>query len=105
MRINICKRYYNYSLIAAGDRENIFHLHGYSFYVVGYRQFAEPVKLERIKEMDENGELFKRNLMSPAYKDTIRIPKFGVVAIRFIASNPGNGFLQYVLLEMLINIL
>lgn len=68
-------------------------MHGHSFYVIGSRQFSETVSLDEIKDLDENGLLFKRNLKSPAHKDTIRIPKYGAVAIRFYANNPGKYFL------------
>lgn len=69
--------------------EHVFHLHGYSFYVVGARQFDQPLSVEEAKMLDGQGLLFKRNLLNPVRKDTIRVPRFGVVALRFIARNPG----------------
>lgn len=77
-----------------GEEDNVFHMHGHSFYVIGSRQFSETVSLDEIKDLDENGLLFKRNLKSPAHKDTIRIPKYGAVAIRFYANNPGFWMLR-----------
>lgn len=70
--------------------EHIFHLHGYSFYLVGQRKFEEPVTLEQIKKLDKEERLFKRNFINPVQKDTIRIPRYGVAALRFHANNPGN---------------
>lgn len=34
--------------------------------------------------------LFKRNLINPVIKDTIRVPRFSTIGLRFIANNPGN---------------
>lgn len=66
-------------------------MHGHSFYVVAMKIFEKPVSTDLIKDMDAEGILFKRNLVSPVLKDTIRVPKFGAVAIRFVASNPGKS--------------
>lgn len=74
-----------------GDsQENIFHLHGYNFYVVGARTFTKSVTLENLIASNEEDVLFKRNLINPAIKDTIRVPRFSTVALRFIANNPGK---------------
>lgn len=78
---------------SAGDLDrHIYHMHGYSFWVVGARQFTTMVSLEEIKELDHRGMLFTRNLINPPRKDTITIPKYGVVALRFKADSPGNYF-------------
>ncbi|XP_025829793.1 putative laccase-11 isoform X2 [Agrilus planipennis] len=78
-----------------GDsKENVFHLHGYHFYVVGSTNLEKSMELENIKELDSKGKLFKRNLESPVLKDTIRIPKYGAVSFRFIADNPGFWILR-----------
>lgn len=78
-----------------GDPEgNIFHLHGYKFYVVGHGTLDSNKSLEEIKELDENGSLLKRNLGGPVLKDTVRVPKDGVVALRFKANNPGFWILR-----------
>lgn len=49
-----------------------------------------PLSLEEARTMDDEGNLFKRNYGNPVLKDTIRVPKYGVVALRFLASNPGK---------------
>lgn len=59
---------------------------------MGSRQFEEALALEDAKTLDEQGLLFKRNLLNPVKKDTIRIPRFGAVALRFIANNPGMRY-------------
>ncbi|XP_044755392.1 laccase-25-like [Coccinella septempunctata] len=79
---------------AEDDQELIFHLHGYHFYVVGYRNFDYPIKMEDIRAMEVRNELFQRNLLSPVLKDTIRIPRNGSVALRFLADNPGFWMLR-----------
>lgn len=61
--------------------------------MVGSTQFDEPVSIDEIKDLDRRGKLFKRNLVNAVQKDTVRVPRFGAVAIRFIAKNPGNFFL------------
>ncbi|XP_034939119.1 laccase-2-like isoform X2 [Chelonus insularis] len=78
----------------AGRDDLVFHLHGYSFYVVGARAFDREKSFDEIKAMDEQGILFARNLISPVLKDTITVPKFGAVALRFKADNPGYWMLR-----------
>lgn len=46
--------------------------------------------MEDANSLDEQGLLFKRNLLNPVEKDTIRIARFGAVALRFVAKNPGT---------------
>lgn len=72
----------------------MYHLHGYSFYVVGARSFVKSMALEEIKKLDAQESLFIRNLDHAPLKDTVIVPKFGAVAIRFKADNPGNYFLN-----------
>lgn len=80
---------------AGGDtQEHVFHLHGYSFYVIGSTDFGRAVTLDEVKELDQKGKLFKRNLVNPPQKDTIRVPKYGAVGVRFIAKNPGRCICQ-----------
>lgn len=76
-------------VLGGESAEHIFHMHGYSFYLVGSKKFEKSMSLEHIKKLDKEERLFKRNLMSPVQKDTIRIPRFGVTAVRFHADNPG----------------
>lgn len=68
----------------------VYHLHGYTFYVVGARKFGRSVSLQELKSLDDRGQLFSRNLDCTVAKDTVVVPKFGAVALRFKADNPGN---------------
>ncbi|CAG4988626.1 unnamed protein product [Parnassius apollo] len=78
-----------------GESDHIFHLHGYSFYVVGMREFNTSVDSNQLKQIHEEGTLFaSKNLKDPVVKDTIVIPKFGVVALRFKADNPGYWMMR-----------
>ncbi|XP_068629765.1 uncharacterized protein [Battus philenor] len=78
-----------------GESDHIFHLHGYSFYVVGIREFNTSIEKNKIKDMHEKGTLFtSMNLIDPVMKDTIVIPKYGVVALRFQADNPGYWMMR-----------
>ncbi|KAJ4800301.1 Laccase [Rhynchospora pubera] len=58
------------------------HLHGYSFYVVGYG----------FGNYDQNTAKF--NLVDPPLMNTINVPVGGWAAIRFIADNPGVWFMH-----------
>ncbi|KAL6316016.1 hypothetical protein AAG906_015432 [Vitis piasezkii] len=58
------------------------HLHGYSFYVVGWG----------FRNFDENRDPLHYNLVDPPLQNTISVPSKGWVAIRFKASNPGVWF-------------
>ncbi|XP_044271354.1 laccase-2-like [Tribolium madens] len=78
----------------ASQEEHIFHLHGYRFYLVGFRQFESTPSTEEIKLLDQQNALFKRNFNNPVLKDTVRIPKNSVVALRFLADNPGFWMLR-----------
>ncbi|XP_050344675.1 uncharacterized protein LOC126769837 [Nymphalis io] len=78
-----------------GDSDHIFHLHGYSFHVTGIRIFNSGMDKDAIIQMNEDGVLFpSKNLDDPVIKDTIVIPKFGVVALRFKADNPGYWMMR-----------
>lgn len=72
----------------------VYHLHGYSFYVVSARQFGRSMSLQEVKQLDERKQLFMRNLDCAPIKDTIVVPKFGAVALRFKADNPGYWMLR-----------
>lgn len=69
----------------------VYHLHGYSFYVVGARQFGRSMSLQEMKKLDESRQLFSRNLDCALAKDTVIVPKYGAVALRFKADNPGKS--------------
>ncbi|CAN1794043.1 LAC6 [Linum perenne] len=58
------------------------HLHGYSFYVVGYGSG------------DYNPQTANLNLFDPPYMNTIGVPVGGWAAIRFKADNPGVWFIH-----------
>ncbi|XP_076753813.1 uncharacterized protein LOC143425148 isoform X1 [Xylocopa sonorina] len=72
----------------------VYHLHGYSFYIVGARKFGRSVSLKELKNLDDKGELFSRKLDCTVAKDTVVVPKFGAVALRFKADNPGYWMLR-----------
>lgn len=69
----------------------MYHLHGYTFYVVGARKFGRSVSLQEMINLDNKGQLFSRNLDCAVAKDTVAVPKFSAVAIRFKADNPGKS--------------
>ncbi|XP_026495144.1 uncharacterized protein LOC113400011 [Vanessa tameamea] len=78
-----------------GESDHIFHLHGYSFYVTGIRIFNTGLDKDAVIQMNNDGVLFpSKNLDDPVMKDTIVIPKFGVVALRFKADNPGYWMMR-----------
>ncbi|XP_058086559.1 laccase-6 [Magnolia sinica] len=58
------------------------HLHGYSFYVVGYGSG------------NYNPRTASLNLVDPPYMNTIGVPVGGWAAIRFTADNPGVWFMH-----------
>ncbi|KAH7578070.1 hypothetical protein JRO89_XS01G0337100 [Xanthoceras sorbifolium] len=58
------------------------HLHGYSFYVVGYGSG------------NYNPQTANFNLVDPPYMNTIGVPVGGWAAIRFTADNPGVWFMH-----------
>ncbi|KAL2233772.1 UNVERIFIED_CONTAM: Laccase-6 [Sesamum indicum] len=58
------------------------HLHGYSFYVVGYGTG------------NYNPDKATFNLVNPPYMNTIGVPVGGWAAIRFTADNPGAWFMH-----------
>ncbi|XP_028793263.1 laccase-15-like [Neltuma alba] len=64
--------------------EHPIHLHGYSFYVVGWG----------FGNFDEQRDPLNYNLVDPPYQNTVTIPKNGWVAIRFTADNPGVWFMH-----------
>lgn len=65
-----------------GPVNHPMHMHGYSFYVVGY-DFGNYDN-----ETDPKGF----NLVDPPAVTTFGVPKSGWLAIRFKASNPGMFF-------------
>ncbi|KAK0077223.1 hypothetical protein PV326_010199 [Microctonus aethiopoides] len=77
-----------------GRDDLVYHLHGYNFYIVGARKFNYGQSMDELKKLNKRGILFNRNLNSPPLKDTVVIPKFSAVAIRFKADNPGYWILR-----------
>lgn len=73
-----------------------FHLHGYSFNVIGIGrspdQNVKKINLKHALDLDRRGLLHRRFSLPPA-KDTIAVPNNGYVILRFRADNPGNIFL------------
>ncbi|XP_014606094.1 PREDICTED: L-ascorbate oxidase-like isoform X1 [Polistes canadensis] len=78
----------------AGMKDLVYHLHGYDFYVVGINKFDRSMSLDEVKLLDRKGLLFSRNLDCAPSKDTITVPKFGAVALRLKANNPGYWMLR-----------
>ncbi|KAI7815036.1 laccase [Rhyzopertha dominica] len=69
-----------------------FHLHGYSFVVVGIGrspdQNVKKINLKHALDLDRRG-LLHRQFNLPPSKDTIAVPNNGYVIFRFRADNPG----------------
>lgn len=85
-----------YRHFAVGGLDDlVYHLHGHSFYVVGARRFGRSMSLHEVKSLDARRQLFARNLDCAPVKDTVVVPKFGAVALRFKADNPGKHALSY----------
>ncbi|EPS57572.1 hypothetical protein M569_17245, partial [Genlisea aurea] len=70
------------NLVAGIDHP--MHLHGYSFYVVGWG----------FGNFDEERDTKNYNLVDPQERNTIIVPKNGWTAIRFVADNPGVWFMH-----------
>ncbi|XP_013105999.2 uncharacterized protein LOC106086041 [Stomoxys calcitrans] len=72
-----------------------FHLHGYTFRVVGQGVFEDRADLYKVEEADRQGRLRRH---SPHYKavqkDTVQIPILGYIIIRFKSTNTGFWLLH-----------
>lgn len=66
------------NLVAGIDHP--MHLHGYSFYVVGWG----------LGNFNKDKDPKKYNLIDPIFLNTVTVPKNGWTTIRFKASNPGS---------------
>lgn len=72
-----------------------FHLHGYSFHVMGMGRAADTntsrMNLKDAIQLDKEGKL--QRLLGkndkPPKKDTLSVPNNGYTVVRFIAENPG----------------
>ncbi|GLU06870.1 hypothetical protein SLE2022_238580 [Rubroshorea leprosula] len=69
--------------VVAGSDHPI-HLHGFSFYVVGWG----------LGNFDKDKDPLKYNLVDPPLQNTIAIPVNGWTTIRFKANNPGVWFMH-----------
>ncbi|KAF6203748.1 hypothetical protein GE061_002082 [Apolygus lucorum] len=76
------------------SNDHVFHLHGHSFRAVGIGHDVKDVDIESIKQLDRQGKLMERNLVTAVEKDTITVPKDGAVALRFVATSPGYWLLH-----------
>ncbi|KAF5290994.1 hypothetical protein FQA39_LY14525 [Lamprigera yunnana] len=77
-----------------GDVHHPFHLHGFSYYVLGLGKMPIPGKnitLSEAVRLDEQ-KLLRRSFHKPPSKDTVMIPVNGYVVLRFIADNVGFWF-------------
>ncbi|KAI6691174.1 hypothetical protein NL676_028002 [Syzygium grande] len=70
--------------LMAGGTDHPMHLHGYSFYVVGWGLGNYDIKKDPLTY----------NLVDPPLQNTIAVPKNGWAAIRFRADNPGVWFMH-----------
>nr|XP_023922649.1 laccase-15-like isoform X1 [Quercus suber]XP_023922656.1 laccase-15-like isoform X2 [Quercus suber] len=69
--------------LAAGT-DHPMHIHGYSFYVVGWG----------FGNFDKDKDPLGYNLVDPPLQNTIAVPKNGWATIRFKADNPGVWFMH-----------
>ncbi|KAJ6306755.1 hypothetical protein OIU78_021966 [Salix suchowensis] len=68
----------------AGGTDHPMHIHGTSFYVVGWG----------FGNFDKDKDPLRYNLVDPPLQNTIAVPKNGWSVIRFKASNPGVWFMH-----------
>ncbi|KAF3594428.1 hypothetical protein DY000_02025603 [Brassica cretica] len=71
--------------LGGGGIDHPMHLHGFSFYIVGFGFGNYNVT----KDPSTN-----YNLKDPPYRNTATVPRSGWVAIRFIANNPVVWFMH-----------
>lgn len=76
--------------VLASDNHPV-HLHGYSFYVVGWG----------FGNFDPETDPKRYNIIDPPEETTVGVPKNGWVAIRFKANNPGFVFQFLILMQTL----
>ncbi|KAM7511307.1 hypothetical protein LguiB_010182 [Lonicera macranthoides] len=60
------------------------HLHGHSFYVVGYG----------FGNFNKSKDPLNYNIVDPPFRNTVVVPRNGWAAIRFTANNPGVWFMH-----------
>ncbi|KAK9889607.1 hypothetical protein WA026_006980 [Henosepilachna vigintioctopunctata] len=94
--------------VQATNLSHPFHLHGYSFVVVGMGRSPDKnikkINLKHALDLDRRG-LLHRHFNLPPSKDTLAVPNNGYIILRFKATNPGYWlfhchFLFHVLIGM-----
>lgn len=70
------------------NHSSTFHLHGYSFLVLGSESLGHSVDVTEIKQRDSHS-LLSRNLVDAPRKDTVVVPNKGYAIIRLFTDNPG----------------
>ncbi|XP_045821515.1 laccase-15-like [Trifolium pratense] len=88
-KVKVIKYGSNVELVYQGTNlitglDHPMHLHGYSFYVVGYG----------FGNFNKSKDPMNYNLVDPPIVNTVTVPKNGWAAIRFVATNPGVWFLH-----------
>ncbi|KAM7361022.1 multicopper oxidase 3 [Cochliomyia hominivorax] len=77
------------------DSTHPFHMHGYTFRLVGQAVLGNINDLRRIQDLDRRGLLQRAPEDFPAVeKDSIQIPALGYIIVRFISNNPGFWMYQ-----------
>jgi FtsP/CotA-like multicopper oxidase with cupredoxin domain len=77
--------------VATGHGSNhstTFHLHGYSFLILGSESLGRPIDVAEVQLSDDHG-LLSRNLVDAPRKDTVVVPSKGYTIIRVFTDNPG----------------
>lgn len=84
--------YFALFIVQSPNLSHPFHLHGYSFNVIGIGrspdQNVKKINLKHALDLDRRGLLHRQFNLPPA-KDTIAVPNNGYVIFRFRADNPG----------------
>ncbi|EEB11257.1 multicopper oxidase, putative [Pediculus humanus corporis] len=77
-------------LVNKDESDHVFHLHGYSFRIVGISKVPTFVATkEQIKQFDDVNKQIFRNFNYPVVKDTLALSSGYLYVIRFKADNPG----------------
>ncbi|KAH8382219.1 hypothetical protein KR009_002442 [Drosophila setifemur] len=79
-------------MVVANYMENThpFHIHGFTFRLVGQGVLGNLNDLRNIRELDRRGRLSRlADDYAAVAKDTVQIPGLGYIIVRFLSSNPG----------------
>ncbi|XP_068158066.1 uncharacterized protein Mco3 [Drosophila tropicalis] len=72
------------------DATHPFHIHGYTFRLVGQGVLGNLNDLRNIRELDRRGRLSRLpEDYAAVAKDTVQLPGLGYIIVRFISDNPG----------------